>query len=226
MNFTYFGAPGHGFFPLFDEERITSGKVTDCPVDKAHNVGYYREGTIYLILPSTKVPPIFWTWASECVITEQVAELFDRENVTGYRLEKVVATGVRRGSKDLSTVPPLYELIVTGWGGMASPASGVKLVHKCGGCGYTKFSGVKDPAKLIDITQWDESDLFIIWPMPKYYLISPRLKQILKRNHLRQFKLVPPDQLFFVTGEFAPGTLCEYFGEKRGRILGKEIGLE
>lgn len=217
--------PNHGFFPLFDEKRLVRGEETVCPANPEHVFGSYRQGPLYIILPSIKVPPMFWSWASECIITEPIVELLMRADVSGYRLERVIPTGVRRGDKDLSKVPPLFHLIVTGWGGMASPRSGLKLIEKCPACGFTRYADISNPGELIDSNLWDSSDLFFIWPLPRRIFITQRVADLLKRNRIRQFLLVAPSDMTFFHNRFSPGLLKDYVGEERANDLRMQIEM-
>jgi hypothetical protein len=78
---------------------------------------------------------------------------------------------------------------VTGWAGIASPESGIRLVEVCAGCGMRKYSGVERHDKLIDWEQWSGDDLFIVWPLPKFILISSRGADVLRSLKVKSYNL-------------------------------------
>jgi len=54
------------------------------------------------------------------------------------------------------------ELLVTGWGGLAPEASGIREVGRCGACGYLDYSEIEEPRELVNVKNWDGSDFFMI----------------------------------------------------------------
>src|SRR5262245_3849532 len=85
--------------------------------------------------------------------------------------------------------PKLSELVLTGWAGNASAESGVTLTRYESCCGHITYSGVRSVDKLIDGGQWDGSDFFIVWPMPKFILITQRVADFLQKQRLTGFTL-------------------------------------
>src|SRR5262249_44338572 len=99
------------------------------------------------------------------VIHRNLVDEFERRGFTGYRLRPAT---VRFPDGYLSH--DYSELVVTGWAGVAPPESGIELIEACGGCGYKKYSSLKNPERLIDWSQWTGEDFFIVWPLPGYKL--------------------------------------------------------
>jgi hypothetical protein len=116
---------------------------------------------------------MIWTtpW-THCLIHERLASGMERSGFTGYSL---LPAEVR--FRDGTISRDYQRLVVTGWGGLARPESGVRLISECKGCIWRKYSPLKDPTRLIDKSQWTGEDLFIVWPMPGDRLISRRVAE-------------------------------------------------
>src|SRR5207249_10616975 len=118
-----------------------------CPADKGHQRGGKRLMDLSVLLPGERVEDFVWTWLSECLIQDRVLNFLREQQFTGFDVKPVKAR-----FKDNAAGPPpkLWELVVTGWGGLAPPESGIELIYRCDACGKLKYSGLSNPEKLID----------------------------------------------------------------------------
>lgn len=197
-----------------------------CPLHEGHRAGGKRLTDLSITLPGGRVQDFVWTWYSECLVQDRVVEIFQAKGFTGYDLRPVRA----RFKRSVGREPPrLWELIVTGWGGMASKESGIKLIERCEGCGRTVYSGSSNPGALIDVSQWDGSDFFIVWPLPKFIFVTDRVAQAIRENRLTGAMLTQPKDLDLsggLLGTFSPGRLSDWMPEERARQLGAVLGLD
>jgi hypothetical protein len=70
------------------------------------------------------------------------------------------------------------------------------------------------------------SDLFIIWPLPRYHFASDRLASILRAESITGVKLVPAAKFPFEPGNVAsPGLLQMWMPASRARVLGDRLGI-
>ena len=115
---------------------------------------------------------------------------------------------------------------MTGWGGVAPPESGIRLVEKCEGCGYLRYSGCENSERLIDVSQWDGSDFFIVWPLTGFIMVTDRVAKLIQENRLRGVVLKATGKLTFHTGGFTPGRLSYWMPEARARQLGRDLGID
>jgi len=154
-------------------------ETVKCPAHPGHQRAGKRLTDLSVVLPKATMDDFVWTWMSDCLIKESVIEDLKREGCTGFRTRpvKVTVKGAPRAK-----LPIYKELVVTGWGGEASPASGVKLIQRCADCGLERYSGFNDPQKLLDQSLWDGSDFFIIWPMPKYIFITEKVARLIQKQ--------------------------------------------
>jgi len=203
------------------DENMRCETVT-CPINEGHQRAGKRLANLSIVLPGRAVQDFVWTWYRECLVQEHVLELFRRAGLTGYEVKPVRAR-FKRATE--STPPRLWELVVTGWGGLAPPESGIRLVKKCEGCGHTVYSGCDNPDRLIDVAQWDGSDFFIVWPLPKFIFVTDRVAQLIREKRLRGVTLKEPRSLD-LSGFFSPGLLSYWMPEPRARQLGREFGIE
>jgi len=125
--------------------------------------------------------------------------------------------------------PRLNELIVTGWAGMAPPESGIKLIEHCEGCGHTVYSAWTNPERLIDSSQWDGSDFFVVWPLPWRIFVTERVAKVLRDNRLSGIALKPSSDLVFspnIIPTLSTGRLSDWMPEERARQLGAKMGID
>src|SRR5580692_7188253 len=155
-------------------------------------------GNLAVSLPTTRPLSDFeWTWLSDILISEHALRVLERHKVTGFEVRPVAA---RYAVPSIGDPPPLFELAVTGWGGMAAQAAGVKVTEACPACRFRQYT-IADPKRLIDPMAWDGSDLFMVWPLPRYRFGSDRLADILRRERISGVKLLPPTQISLESGD-------------------------
>jgi len=203
-------------------KEIHTEKIV-CPVNQGHRRGGKRISNLSVVLPGRKVEDFVWTWYSECLVQDSVLELFRAHELEGFETKPVKGRFNRHRTEE---PPRLHELIVTGWAGMASPESGIRLDESCDACGDLHYSGCTNPAKLINASQWDGSDFFMVWPLPKYIFITDRVVQVIRDNQLTGATFVSLDSLQCGSTGFSPGRLSYWMPEARARELGGPLGVD
>ena len=194
-----------------------------CPVDKDHRRGGKRLTDLSVILPGGAVQDFVWTWYSECLAQDHVLELLRASGFTGFEVKPVKAEFKRATDR---RPPRLWEIVVTGWAGMAPPESGIKLVKHCDACGNLGYSACTHPDKIIDASQWDGSDFFIVWPLPAFIFVTGRVADTIRDHRLMGTALKPPGSLEVAGSGFSPGRLSYWMPETRARALGKPLGID
>src|SRR6267154_5661314 len=169
-----------------------------CPVNSAHTRIGDRSPDLSVVLPAPPAQQLVWTWHGELLVQQIVATML-RENGFGtFELRNAKA----RFPFGTAQAPTFSEFIVKGWGGMARPESGIELVEHCEHCGRARYSGLTHPEHLIDPVQWDGSDIFIVWPLSKFILITDRVRQFLLTNKLKDIMITPVEKLGFLSDGF------------------------
>ena len=189
-----------------------------CPADEGHRRGGRRLTDLSVTLPGGAVQDFVWTWYSECLLQDHVLELFRSNGFTGFEVKPVKAEFKRATDRK---PPRLWEMVVTGWGGFAPPESGFRVIRHCEACGHTVYSGCTNPDKIIDASQWDGSDFFIVWPLPRYIFVTSRVVQAIRDNRLMGVVLRTPGELE-IDGA-SPGRLSYWMPEERARQLREEF---
>jgi hypothetical protein len=203
--------------------EIKTEKVV-CPVDAGHRRGGKRLTNLSVALSGKGIEDFVWTWLSECLVQDHVLELFRKSGFTGFDVKPVKAKFKHRSEHE---PPRLWELIVTDWAGMASAESGIKLTKECRECGLLRYSRCENPAKLIDISQWDGSDFFMVWPLPKFIFVTERVAQVIRDNRLAGVVLQrPADISFGMVPGFGPERLSYRMSPERARELGAALGID
>lgn len=196
-----------------------------CPENALHQRAGRRLSDLSVVLPRLPVEDIVWTYYSECLIQNRVVELFRRLGFTGYELRPVRA---RFNQPSKGAPPELWELWVTGWGGMAPPESGVKVVDHCKVCKSTIYSSCPTLAQAFDETQWDGSDFFFVWPLPGFVWVTDRVARAIRESRLKGVVLERPEDVRLSKmgpRTLSPGQLWYYLPEARAKALGEALGI-
>jgi hypothetical protein len=116
------------------------------------------------------------------------------------------------------------QLRISGWGGVAPPESGIRMDESCPGCGWTHWTDLRDPAGLIEPRNWDGSDFFIIWPLPRFILVSRKAYSLFRENGFTGAKFTKtfPDT---TGGGFSPQRLSHSMPEQRAHEIGDSLGI-
>jgi hypothetical protein len=192
-----------------------------CPLMPGHGRTGRRLTPLSVTLRRQPTEDFVWTWYSECLVTQKVVDLFRSEGFTGYDLQPVTA---RLQSKAGGLSSQLRELVVTGWAGIARRESGVVLVEECSGCGLKRYSCFNSPEFLIDSSNWDGTDFFMVWPLPKFIFVTDRVAAAVGKANLRGARLVPLHQLH-CEGTLGGGRLSYWMPEERAHELGDPLGI-
>jgi hypothetical protein len=194
-----------------------------CPINEGHRRGGKRLSNLSVALRGAGVEDFVWTWYSECLIQDHVLELFKASGFTGFDVKPVKARFKRPSEHE---PPRLWELIVTGWAGMASGESGIRLLERCEGCGHTVYSGIKNLGAVIDASKWDGSDFFIVWPLPKFIFVTERVAQVIRHSRLTGAVLKEPRDVNLSGDTLGGGRLSYWMPEDRARELGGPLGID
>jgi hypothetical protein len=199
-------------------------EIIRCPVKDGHQRGGKRLTNLSIRLPGSKVQDIVWTWPNDCLLTDRVLELLRSSGFTGYEVRPVKAVFKRAKMHP----PRLWELVVKGWGGIAPPESGVKLLERCDACNLRYYSVCTNPEKLIVPSQWDGSDFFSVWPLAATF-VTERVANVIRRSRVTGAVLKRPSELDMsgnLTGKITAGPLSDYMSEPRAKELGKAFGID
>lgn len=195
-----------------------------CPLHSGHERGGRRLTNLSVTLPGEAIDDVMWTWQSECLITDRVLKIFRAEALTGFEVK-----GVKAAFKQSNRKPPrLWELIITGWAGIAPAESGIRLLERCEACSRTVYSTWTTPDRLVNVSEWDGSDFFLVWPLPKYIFATGRVADAVRNYSLSGVSLEPIEKLVSPTSvipRLSPGRLSYYMPDQRAFDLGASLGI-
>lgn len=203
------------------KDAIAISDIIECALNPGHKRGRRRE-KLDLVIPCSRPPDFIFTWMSECLIQSSVLRTLRDNQVTGFETRPARATIKKTGA-----ILDIAELVVTGWGGMADERSGIREVERCPGCGFVRYSGVSDPAHILDPASWDGSDIFIVWPMPMYRFVTERFVQLVRDSAFTGVSFVQafPALERGVASGFTPGRLSQFMPSSRAHLLGKDLDI-
>ena len=208
--------------PRAEEAPGTKSERIICPAHDSHKRGGKRIGDLSVVVEPSGIRDFTWTWLNDLLVSSRVLDLFEKYCITGFEVRPAKISY----AKAINVPPPdMFELVVTGWGGFASPAAGVTLVKWCPACAH-KILAIEEPSRLIDPASWDGSDLFIVWPLPGYRFCSSRLASILRQERVSGVAIVPATQLPTRRGaHVTPGPPVGSMPEHRARELDRRFGI-
>jgi hypothetical protein len=151
-----------------------------------------------------------WTWLSDCLVSPSVVEAMVRGHITGFGARAAVAIVGKTSYEDAFS-----ELVVTGWGGIACPASGVRLVESCPACGSLTYSGVQHWERLFDGRGWDGSDLFMVWPLPRLILATERAASLIETAKFSGVRVIPLAKMTDASEGLEPGRVSYWLDDHR-----------
>jgi hypothetical protein len=192
-----------------------------CPACEGHQRSGRRVSDLSVVLPGTTIDDFIWTWQSDCLIQDRALKLFQERGFTGFQVKPARARFKRA---ETGQAPTLWELVVTGWAGMAPAESGIRVKQRCPACGHTTYTGCAVPARLIDESQWDGSDFFIVCPLPKFKFVTSRVAESIREAELTGANLRPLRDMKPTKG-YGPGRLSYFMPERRARELGEPLGI-
>jgi hypothetical protein len=197
-------------------------KMTPCPRNPEHAMSMRRTNPLRVQAPLRPWADVLWTFSSDCLITTPVKNALIEAGVTGIAFGSV-ETFTTKG--DRFETYELHELKITGWGGMAPASSGVRVIEECPHCHRRVFSRFTNPVDLFDIERWDGSDVFIIWPLPRYIMLVGSVRNILLKNRFSGLRLRPIADLPMdaLVNTLTPGQPADWFESGRVRDVEREV---
>ncbi len=194
-------------------------EISVCPTaDFLHYDGWRLKSNLTVkVSHNWKAELLIWPWVlGRPLIHEKLIAELEAMGATGCRFKP--------GSvqfRDGSISSEYHELQTTGWGGVASPESGLKPIERCLDCHYVKYSFLPHPEKLMDWSQWNGEDFFVIWPVGG--VISARVAELLKRLKARSYRLVRPSRSW---GGPTVGRLSAIMPDDLAQKYGEPLGIE
>ncbi|MEN6370689.1 MAG: hypothetical protein ABFD64_01620 [Armatimonadota bacterium] len=195
-----------------------------CPATHPVNI------PTHVLLTSKHINDFIFSVYGACMIKDCVLQMFRNEGFTGLNVLPIVAKMKSWRSKnviDSIEIPKLWEVFATGWGGMAKPQSGIHLLSDRGG--FLRYSDLEDSSNLIDENQWDGSDFFIVWPMPRYLFVSDRVARFIMKHKLTGVKLIRVeslrDSIKYSTLGYSPGRLRAWLPEPKAKEIGEPLNI-
>lgn len=104
---------------------------------------------------------------------------------------------------------------MTGKGGDVTQISEIEIKTKCDVCNHITYSSYENGLK-IDESQWDGSDFFTVWPLPRFILVTERVKKFIEEHKLRNVKFTPIEKLIGKgkTGGLSPGNYQDWLNNR------------
>jgi Protein of unknown function (Gmx_para_CXXCG) len=173
-----------------------------CSKNPGHQRAGKRTSSLHIDVLSWNVVDFSRTMLSDIVVTEHALDVLSRAKLTGFTVKAVEVTStIGRGSE--SALPKLWEFVVTGRGGPAHKASGIRKLRQCSACGLVEYSAFK-AGIVVDASTYDGSDFFSVTEYPRYVLVSERAKKVIEDSRLTNVSFIESTQLGWPEGVAEP----------------------
>ena len=205
-------------------EREVRTETVRCSVNPGHQRGGKRLGSLSVVLPEKHETDFIWTWHNDCLISPHALNVLMKNQLTGFEAKPAVI----HSKKQPTETPKYLEFRPIGWGGIAPESSGVELIEYCEACGATEYSAYTNPEFLVDSSQWDGSDFFIVWPLPRFIFVSSHAHRVIADNQITGAVIEPLAALKpGLAKGFSPGKLDYWFpGDRVRELKSKCDGIE
>ena len=167
-----------------------------CSKYDGHQRAGIRIGQLQIKIKNNRIGDFLWTFLSESIITDKVAKIFIKNKASGYKLKNIQVINTKFAFN-------LWEFIVTGNGGDAHSDSGIFLKERCIYCGMTTYSAFENGI-IINEKNWDKSDIFTVNGYPKHILVTEKIAELIRINHLTGVKITPSHELKWPKGVIKP----------------------
>lgn len=164
------------------------------------------------VVPPRRFRDFAWTFYGDLFATENARAEVLQEGITGVEFEPVVLSGGKPG-------PLLWEVRVTGFAGFARLTDGIRVREAYEDCGLYGFDVVSSLEELFDVTKWDGTDLFVMWPFPRIILATRRFVNLLRRSNAIDMECVPLARWRRVGSTALPGLPARWLSEEMIRRL-------
>lgn len=194
-----------------------------------------RISELRVILQSKNIPDFTWT-LTDCLVRNQVLNMMRDEGITGFEARPALvrwdpSSEVEEGDSYLPELsidegtPMYWELLVTGWGGIAAEESGIARIEDT-----NIWEGFPDWSRIVDWSVWDGSDLFIVWPFAFTMLVTEKVVRFIKKHEVAGVRLMTPDEytrqyVLRKPGRITPMRLRDHFPDDRARQIGVPLGI-
>jgi hypothetical protein len=151
------------------------------------------------VLTEGRVGNVSWVNYGDLLIDRHTLDVLENARATGYTAEPVV---VNQGQ--------WFLLRALGWGGMAASDSKIYRADYCEICKYVNYKVRALPTCLVDVNQWDRSDMFMVWPLSKFIVVTRRIAKELSRAGITGLACVPEIAILRRSDTYGPGRLSNY----------------
>jgi hypothetical protein len=215
----------------FDDKLVYTGamrmETALCPLNAGlpsqHATRQRWTNPIKAIGPIHRMTDIEWTVYHDLLIERDIVEKLQAAQFSGieFRPAELYTTTETPIGREV------FHLKVTGWGGMASPESGIHVIKECPQCKRRVFSGFTDPEKLFTGDAWDGSDFFIIWPMPKFIFVTDRVADWIIKSEYSGVRVKPLEKFQkSLANTYTPGHLHDWFDDAKLAEIMERLGSQ
>lgn len=143
-----------------------------------------------------------WTDSPDVIISARLMSLMNRSHLTGFAFRGVDVVAWWRkdpATREIvdwlrrNTAPELFQMVVLGKGGSILPRTKSHIESACVVCG-TRTHEPLEEGILVDSSQWDGSDVFVMQEFPGYILVTEKIVQLLDTHQAQNYLAIPAER--------------------------------
>jgi len=124
------------------------------------------------------------------LISEKALEIYEKNHISGYSGYHLVNISSDGYSGLEGNIPPYYSLDITGSIDLDFLSMHLKKKKVCAKCGQYEWNRTRMSPMILDLSQWDGSDLCLLRTFPGFKLCSPKLREMITEGSLTGVSLV------------------------------------
>ena len=162
-----------------------------------------------------RIGDVVWTYYGDLLVGKRFVDVLRQANASGFQTQPV-------------TLGADETLLLTaiGWGGMASAESKICMAEHCESCGLTTYKVRAWPTRVVDPSRWDRSDIFMVWPLPRFLFVTERVAKAITDAGLSGLVCVPELAVIRRSSTYSPGRLEDAVGSARARQYAASLHIQ
>lgn len=195
-----------------------------CPANPEHRSAWRQPGPLIIDGTESDTTDCLWTPMSDCLLRHAVIEQLEVHGCTGFAIDEVICNNASETYRWSGN--PYKQFYPTGWGGIAPEECGIVEIVRTTCCGHLRYSGLRRSELLFDSAQWDGSDVFMIWPLPKFIFVTEKVAKILWAAKVKGLVCQKIEELkFSFSTDFSPGRLSHWMALDRAKNLSGNLDI-
>lgn len=150
-----------------------------------------------------------WTDSPDILVRAALMDLLRNSPLTGFAFRNINVVAWWQTDPTTqetidwligNTAPELFQVLVLGKGGSILLQNKPRIESACAICGTLIYAPL-EKGILVDSSQWDGSDVFVMQEFPGYILVTERFLRFLTAHQVQNYIAIPADEFSMIGGK-------------------------